>query len=502
MSEKRVKIGKDFEHVPAVKAGRGWLGLEKGEAATVCFDKKRKGLYLSIKTGEKYPGSNREKLKRQHFPVEKYEAANEAARNANRIGKQAGAGFGTIRKEEETALKLWREYVMASQMKGTPARSFAEVVREAIERERSKDETPLLSDVIFNFIEAKDATGGISPAYRARIKNRLEAIGRHFKGARIGEVNETQVKDAILRLAQGKDGKPPAPKTQKHWIEAIKELFNWFYTRENATRRASEKLTNPLEILTAPKISKTKEPEILTIDEARAILADIWENDLPLLPAVAVQMFCGVRNAEMLRLRWKDLKDGEFHLSCSITKTKIARAVPVSENLKAWLDAFAVARGSVPAPNELLFPFNDTPARELETLSESARAARIEANYHARSMAYARAILAAEKRTGFKKPKNAFRHTAVSCLAVIHGQNFAADYCGHSIRTQGVNYRGLISKTDAQDYFGIMPPVKDGKAIAFSRSRAKSTAKRASEEQGEREAAQSVPAADSPAESA
>ena len=37
----------------------------------------------------------------------------------------------------------------------------------------SKDETPLLSDVIFNFIEAKDATGGISPAYRARIKNRL-----------------------------------------------------------------------------------------------------------------------------------------------------------------------------------------------------------------------------------------------------------------------------------------------------------------------------------------
>ena len=27
-----------------------------------------------------------------------------------------------------------------------------------------------------------------------------------------------------------------------------------------------------------------------------------------------------------------------------------------------------------------------------------------------------------------------------------------------------------MSKTDAQDYFGIMPPVGDGKAIAFDRS--------------------------------
>ena len=168
-------------------------------------------------------------------------------------------------------------------------------------------------------------------------------------------------------------------------------------------------------------------------------------------------MFCGVRNAEMLRLRWKDLKDGEIHLSCTITKTKIARAVPIPQNLKAWLDAYARERGNIP-DEEFIFPFNDTPPHELEKLSPSARAARIDADYNTRSMTYARAILATEKRTGFKKPQNVFRHSAVSALAVIHGQNLAADYCGHSIRTQGVNYRGLMTKQTAQEYFAIFPP--------------------------------------------
>lgn len=466
MAEERVRIGKDFYHVPAVKAGNGWLRLEKGDFARVRYDSTKKKLELTRNESGK--------RKRNYFNVEDYARANEVARNANKIGAQAGAGFGSLRKEEEEALKIWRNYVEQEVAAGKTPCNLAEIMRDIIERERTKDETPLLTEVIFKFIEEKDATAGLSSAYRARLKRRLEALGKYFKDARIGELDETKIKCAIMKLAKGKNGNPPSPKTQKHWIELVKEVFNWFYRRENAKRRATEKLTNPLEILASPKIIKTKEPEILTVEQARVLLDDLWKNDLSLLPAVAVQMFCGVRNAEMLRLRWKDMKDGEFHLSCSITKTKIARAVPVSENLKAWFDAYFVARGSVPAPEELIFPFNDTPEKELAKLSDIARAARIEADYHARSMSYSRAILASERRIGFKKPKNAFRHTAASCLSVIVGQTRAADYCGHSIRTQGVNYRGLVSRQDANDYFNIMPPTSDGKAIPFDRSGMKS----------------------------
>lgn len=486
-----------------LKIFRGRIGLYRGKFARVeIWTSKAKPLCLCRKIGNE--------VKRQFFGLNEITLANETARRFEMQGRGNGENFGTISDDERRALMAWREFSRAAAGTKSPARPLSEIVNEAIEREAHKDETPPLREVIFKFIEAKDAAGGISPAYRARLKNRLERLAKFFRGKRIGEITETALKSAVLKLSCGRDGAPPAPKTQKHWIELAKEVFKWFYTRENATRRPAEKLNNPLELAAAPKIEKTREPEIISPAAARAILADLLANDVELLPAVAVQMFCGVRNAEMLRLRWKDLKDGEFHLSCAITKTKIARAVPVPENLRAWIDAFAAARGKAPAPQDLIFPFNETPAAALAAMSETARADRMNADYHARSMAYSRAILAAEKRTGIHKPQNAFRHTAVSALAVIHGQNLAADYCGHSIRTQGVNYRGLMSKQEAQDYFGIMPPAGDGKAIAFRRdaratdavSRAENAAGSASDAQDEQEAARRVPARATPAASA
>lgn len=447
-----------------LKIVRGRIGLYRGKFARVeIWTSKAKPLCLCRKIGDE--------TKRTFFGLDEITLANETARHFEAQGRAHRLSFGTLSDDEERAISAFRDFAAAQAAKGKPLASLSALVEDMISREEHKDETPFFADVVFKFIEAKDAASGISPAYRARIKNRLTALAKHFRRARIGEITETALKDAIPKLSHGRAGTPPAPKTMKHWIDLAKEVFKWFYARENATRRASEKLNNPLELAAAPKITKTKDPEIITPAAAREILADLLANDRETLPIVAVQMFCGVRNAEALRLRWKDLKDGEFHLSCAITKTKIARAVPVPANLAAWFDAYAAARGKTPAPQELIFPFNDTPAAALAGKTESARAARLNADYHARSMTYSRAILAAEKRTGIHKPQNAFRHTAVSALAVIHGQNLAADYCGHSIRTQGVNYRGLMSKTEARDYFGIMPPLGDGRAIAFTRER-------------------------------
>ena len=84
------------------------------------------------------------------MPVEEYA-------KANKLGEQAGASFGTLRKEEEAALKLWREYVLKKQTAGTPARPLDEILREAIEREETKDEiTPaVLETAIPAAIERK-----------------------------------------------------------------------------------------------------------------------------------------------------------------------------------------------------------------------------------------------------------------------------------------------------------------------------------------------------------
>lgn len=464
MAEKRVKIGKDFEHIPAVKSGRGWLGLEKGKTATVRFDKTKGKLELTK--------SENGKRVRVYFAVDDYAKANEAARNANKIGEQAGASFGTLRKEEEAALKFWREYVLTKTQEGAPPRPLIDILRDAVEREETKEETPLFKDVAFQFMEFKEQNGGSGLSYRNFIRLRLNKLSGHFKKSRLSEISEQALNEAILKIARPKNGAPPSLKTRKHYISLAKELFKWWYSRENSTRRAADKLNNPLEIAAPPKISKTIDPHILTLAETRSLLSELWETAPETVPATVLQLFCGIRTAEALRLRWRDIIDNELRLSCSITKTKEARAVPVPENARAWINACRI-RGLKTPPEELIFPFYDCPP-ETEYLEYEARE-RVEVEHFDKRMnAYSKRIRKAKKNAVGKIEKNVFRHTAVSCLAVLHGFQQAADYCGHSLRTQGANYRNLVSRQDAQDYFGIMPPVGDGKAIAFDRAGRKS----------------------------
>lgn len=459
-----MKIGKEFEYVPAVKNGRGWLGLEKGKFGKVRFEKRFGKLEVWIKSGNTW--------RRSLFPVEDYARANEAARAANKIGEQAGADFGSLRKEEEAALKLWREYVLSETMKGTPPRKLDEVMRELIERERRKDETQPFNKAAFRFLEWKDAHGGISLAWRNRVAARVKALAAYFGETPMAEITETVVVDALPKITRARDkSAPPSPKTLKHWTEILREIFKWYYARENASRRAADKLTNPLEILSAPKSAPAREAEILTARKARAILDDLWEHAPEAVPAAAVQLFCGVREAEAMRLRWRDVKAGKVFLSKEITKTKKARSVPVSENLSSWLEAFK-ARFGVPADEALLFPRSDIPPAKLAGMPAEARERAETEAFTNRTQAFVYRLRRAAKRLGFPVPANAFRHSAVSYLAEIHGHSRAADFCGHSVDVQGIHYRANVSAQEARDYFGIMPHSGDGKTIAFSRERA------------------------------
>ena len=474
MAEKRVKIDKGFEHIPAVKSGRGWLNLEKGKFGSVRFERRSRKLELRIKQGNKW--------KRSLVPVEDYAKANEAARNANKIGEQAGVSFGALRKEEEVALKRWREYVLKCQKAGSPARNLDDILREAIEREETKDETPFFEDIAFQFMEMKEKEGARFD-YRERLGSYVKKLTGALKGIRLADISEEKFLSVLGKIVKARDGiSPAAPKTLNHWIDAGKEIFKWFYTRENK-RRASEglpPLDNPLELLAKKKIRKHAEPETLPASDVRALLCDLLEHAPRAVPAIALQLFCGVRNACALRLRWRDIREKEVFLSLAITKTSETRNTPIPENLRAWLNAAIVAMGSKPYPESLVFAGQDTPQSELEKMTAEARERVETIEYRARKSALVKILARSQKRTGISKPANAFRHTAVSALCKIHGFDKAADYCGHDIRTQGKYYRTAVSEQDAKDYFNIMPPTAGNEAIVFDRSRDKTGANSAS----------------------
>lgn len=220
-------------------------------------------------------------------------------------------------------------------------------------------------------------------------------------------------------------------------------------------------MKNPLRSYEIASVKNLEEPETMSVSDSRKLLSELWEHDISAVPAVAVQMFCGVRNAECARLKWKDLRReaSMLYLAKAITKTTQARNVPIPANLAAWLDAYA-ARVGVPAPDSYIIGG----VREKSTLPQNIR--------ERRRLAFIQhAIERAAKRVNIYKPQNAFRHTAISAMCVLNNEFLAAQWAGHDRKIQGEFYKAAMSKQEAQDYFGIMPPQGDGKAVAFSRER-------------------------------
>lgn len=451
-----------------LKRERGKIGLYRGKFARVeIWTSKKKPLCLCRNVNGKTVHT--------FYGLDEITLANDTARRYEIQGKENGQSFGTISDDEKTALIKWRDYVFSEIKAGKPAPSLSEVIGAMIEREQTKGKTPAFDKVALEFIEHKERAAAITYEYEKRLRSRLKALSKIFKGVPLAEIDETKIFAAINKAIKKNTHRNAAPalKTVKHYLELTKELFKWYYTRENAQRRPHEKLSNPLELVIAPAI-RTKdenEPATLTPAQTRQTLSAINDNAPQLIPAAVFQLFCGVRNAEALRLRWRDIQESTLYLSRKITKTSEARAVPIPANALAWINAYRATLPKAPAPESLIFCGKDTTEKELSAMDSDTRARVEYENLHSRLNSFHSALRKIAKTLAFPLEKNVFRHTGASALAAIYGNSRAADYCGHSKAIASKHYRNPFSLQEAQDYFGTMPPQSGKPAIVFDRSR-------------------------------
>jgi len=92
-----------------------------------------------------------------------------------------------------------------------------------------------------------------------------------------------------------------------------------------------------------------KEVETLTNEQARKMLEHALEQDLQLLPYLALGLFCGIRpDGELQKVEWKDisLTDKVVTIRPEVSKTKRRRFIDLSDNAKSWLESF-VNRGGI-----------------------------------------------------------------------------------------------------------------------------------------------------------
>ena len=272
-------------------------------------------------------------------------------------------------------------------------------------------------------IEAK-RHDGMSTAYLADLRKRFTHFCYDFGSRPIASVTVEEIDNWLRAL-------PLSPKSRANYRANIGVLFSYAKKR----RMISE---NPIEFTAKPKLVD-KPPQIFTVDELRALLETAQRVSPDVLPMIAIGAFAGLRNAEIKRLDWEEIKFARGLIEVKAAKAKSARRrfVPIQPNLAAWLQPYAGMKGR-------LVPV----------------AARIK-------------LERARKATSLTSwPKNGLRHSFASYrLAAIHDAPRVASELGHtSPQMLYSTYRELVLPEEAEHYWKIEPLTDETNVVAFGGS--------------------------------
>ncbi len=149
------------------------------------------------------------------------------------------------------------------------------------------------------------------------------------------------------------------------------------------------------------------------------------------LPSLAIGAFAGLRSAEIERLDWKDIDLDRrcIVIGTSQSKTASRRAVPISDNLVAWLRPYRRAEGMVWAGSHE--GFYDAQQNTAET-------------------------------AGVKWKGNGLRHSYASYrCAQIGDAGRVAGELGNSAAVVHRHYREVVKPDDADRWFSIRPDSSD-----------------------------------------
>jgi len=133
-----------------------------------------------------------------------------------------------------------------------------------------------------------------------------------------------------------------APKTHNDFLGGVSLLY-----REAQFRNWVPKDCNPAKTLLRKKVVRST-VQVFEPVEAKQILSRI---DRDLVPLLVLWLFAGIRKEEISRMTWEQvnrgLDTGWIFMEAKQTKTGIERAVPVQDNLRAWLLKYRKTSGFI-----------------------------------------------------------------------------------------------------------------------------------------------------------
>ncbi len=186
----------------------------------------------------------------------------------------------------------------------------------------------------------------------------------------------------------------------------------------------------------SPRVNNEAEISLLSVEEARSLLAATEEHYPQAVASFALQLFAGIRVEELARLESKHVTAAGIELGASITKKGRRRHITPNATLAAWLAKYPFA----PVAN---WPRVSAAVRRLAGWDVAA--ALLENPPKANRGAW---------------PQNALRHShasyAVASGTALETLLFEFGHTGNASVLRA-HYVGKASKKQALEYFAIMP---------------------------------------------
>lgn len=262
-----------------------------------------------------------------------------------------------------------------------------------------------------------------SAKYRRELKSDLTRFAAAFPD--LAQVTEKEIREH-LRGLRSRGGAPVGLRRRDNVRDAIVRLSRF------ARRRG---------YLAEDKISPAEKIETVSTGGevttyTPSLLATLIEH-VPheWRPWMAIAAFAGMRTSEIFRLQWSDVKWGHKVIAVRRSvakKVRVARMVPMTDMLVAWLAPWREAQGPLYRP---------------------------EPSWRALENRHERAINAIERATGIQWEANALRHSFGSHrLALVKSIDQVALEMGNSPAKVREHYHDPKTEGEAKAYFGILPP--------------------------------------------
>ncbi len=180
---------------------------------------------------------------------------------------------------------------------------------------------------------ANRAAAGLSKLYLRDLKFRLGRFVAAFGDRIIASVNTKEIVEWLESLGVG-------PVTRNTFRRDVRTLFSFCCGRKYCAE-------NPVATKETLAKERRKEVEVLTVEQARKLLA---KSSREMLPYWAIGLFAGLRPSEIRNLQWSDVDFEDALITVRSTKTDRKRYVKMQPNLIEWLTPHRQDGGKVAAP--------------------------------------------------------------------------------------------------------------------------------------------------------